>query len=316
MTNDDPRNEHDQDASDGPRGDDIDELASALLDGELDAVTAATVRQRPDVVARATELAAVRDSVRASSSVVDGAPDPEARERAITAALAAFDDEGRRATRAAVTHLDVRRAVRREATRRWLGAAAAVALVGAGIAGLAIAGTAGDSGSDDSAASSAAEDAGGSADETAGSGTEGGPPASGEDQAEGGGGESATSQELGAGTDGVVDLGAFDSADALVADVNDRLAGGEGADDREDAAESPAPSTAPDAAVADGAVLAARCPGGVPAALADADTTIVLRGQATVDDTDVEVWVVDAAGTRRLVAIDAACAVVVDRRLT
>jgi hypothetical protein len=41
----------------------------------------------------------------------------------------------------------------------------------------------------------------------------------------------------------------------------------------------------------------------------------VLQGRATVDGEPVDVWVLDADGEERLVAVDASCAVVVDQPL-
>jgi hypothetical protein len=311
MTPDDPRAEHPQDPADARA--ELDELASALIDGELDPTAAVSARQRPEVLARVAELTAVRAALRESARAAetgDEGPDPAARERAVAAALAAFDDEGRQGD-TAVSRFDVKRAARREATRRWLGAAAAVAVIGAGIAGLALAGSGGDS--DDGAATEQAtgqadagtEESGGS-DQTT---TSGGDPESDRSSeataAEGGASDHAGEEPSATGGDAVVDLGAFDTEAALVADVETRLGTDESGGGAGAAAEPVDPAT-----------LVARCPGTVPAPLADTTATVVFRGRATVAGTAIDVWVTDGEGGRRLVAIDAGCAVVVDRAVS
>lgn len=310
MTPGDPRDEHPQDPA-AARAE-LDELASALIDGELDPTTALSARQRPEVLARVDELtavrAALRESARAAETGGEG-PDPATRERAIAAAMAAFDHEGRRGD-ATVSRLDVRRAARGEAMRRWLGAAAAVAVIGAGIAGLALAGSGGDS--DDGASTEQAtgeadagtEESGGSDQATA----SGGDPESDRSQEatapESGASDHASEEPDATGGDAAVDLGAFDTEAALVADVETRL-GTDGSGGGAGAATEPA----------DPATLVARCPGTVPAPLADPAATVVFRGRATVAGTAIDVWVTDGEGGRRLVAIDASCAVVIDRSL-
>jgi len=72
---------------------DPDELASALLDGELDPGAAARAERAPDTLRRVEELRAVRETLRASAAAAEpGSPSPEQREAAIARALAAFDE--------------------------------------------------------------------------------------------------------------------------------------------------------------------------------------------------------------------------------
>ena len=65
---------------------DVDELASALLDGLLDPEAAEAARRDPAVAARAAEMQAAREAFRRVPP-----PDPDRRERAIAAALGALD---------------------------------------------------------------------------------------------------------------------------------------------------------------------------------------------------------------------------------
>lgn len=65
---------------------DVDELASALIDGLLDSDEAAAARHDPAVARRAAQMLAARDAVRDVP-----APDPGRRDDAIAAALAAAD---------------------------------------------------------------------------------------------------------------------------------------------------------------------------------------------------------------------------------
>ncbi len=318
MTPDDPRHQHPDDPGQGTPAS-RDDLASALLDGLLTGDEAAAARRRPDVVARAAEMDAARSAVRAVPS-----PDPAARDRAVAAALAAFDDEaipagagGPPAATASpsgeqgvAADLDARRRAHARArgrgAPRWLGAAAAVAAALVGVAGLVAVSS--DGGSDDEASQSSA-----SSDERTSSGGAG-------DDAGQSAGDSAEAPladaEAGSGADTDAgrsasyeagDLGAFPSEQALLDRVDSLLAAdGDGAQVAPNAT-SPPP--------ADVEALAALCPDGTPPPLDDPASAVRLHGRALVDGRDVEVWVVDTVDGRRVLALDTACAVVVDRPL-
>jgi hypothetical protein len=110
---------------------------------------------------------------------------------------------------------------------------------------------------------------------------------------------------------GIVDLGDVDSPEALAERARSaraegspsplgQAAGGEDAAD-EDGGGGPLAGQCTDAAAA----------GRLPAA----GETIVLEARATLDGDRVDVWVLAADGKERVVAVDAACAVVVDEPL-
>jgi hypothetical protein len=114
--------------------------ASAYLDGELDAAETARAEADPAVMAEVDLIRALQSELR------DVEPfDPRARERAINAALAEFDE---------LTAADVVPFRPRPSYTRWLGVAAAV--VGVGLLGVIVA-TAGSGGDDDDAAEIAFE---------------------------------------------------------------------------------------------------------------------------------------------------------------
>lgn len=285
MTPDDPRDPR-------PGADDVppslDELASALLDGELSDADAAAARARPDVVARA---AAMEDARRALRDLP--VPPHADRDRAVAAALAAFDDElpGGTGSRPAALGPPPRRA------QRWLAAAAAAAAL-AGLAGLAVA-TAGDGDDHDMAGSAEEATAGDDSADASGEGG-GGPDESAAEEAPRA--DAEADDQLAAAEAG--DLGTFASADALVDHVTALLAQDGGA-----ASEAPAdPDTGADTA------FRQACADDPPPPLAGALAT-VLGGRAVLDQQPVEVWVVDTADGRRLVAIDDTCATVVDQPL-
>lgn len=283
---------------------DRDELASALLDGDLPPGWAEEARRDPAVLARVAELVAARDRLRATPVPP---PDPGARERTLAAALAAFDDEalsgeghgeGHGAGRAGVADLGARRGARAGGTGRairWLGVAAAL-LALAGVAGLASRSTGGGDSEDSTAGASLEEDSsgGGMAREESAEdeGASSGDPITGEALAD------------------VEDLGSFTSGDDLV----DRL---RAAPD----AQLPAPTSQPDADTGAGGDAesdegaAAGPPARACAAPAPAGEDAVLRGRAVVAGTPVDVWVVTAAGGDRVVAVDASCRTVVDAPL-
>lgn len=108
--------------------DPLDDLASAHVDGRTTAAEAARIDADPDLAARVARFRAARDALQRAA---DEPVDPDRRERAIAAALEAFD--GGRADPAAapagvaaVSALDARRHARRRL--RLVGIAAAVAL--------------------------------------------------------------------------------------------------------------------------------------------------------------------------------------------
>ncbi|HET6663339.1 MAG TPA: hypothetical protein VFG94_03745, partial [Acidimicrobiales bacterium] len=201
---------------------DPDDMASALLDGLLTEDEAAAARRDPAVAARLAELGAVREAM----GTPPASPDPGARERALAAALAAYDagDEltdavasvgtvgpmsGRRRAAArpapsrAGTPSSAPGSAHGSARHRWL-AAAAIVLVVVGLVGVLARnrGTGGDG--SDSAAREVTTD-----ENSTGAGGTGGAA---DDAEAGGGGEgTATAGEA----DEIVDLGDVDSSEAL-----------------------------------------------------------------------------------------------------
>jgi hypothetical protein len=290
---------------------DLDELASALLDGLLTDDEATAARRDPAVLARLAELAAVRDAVRRPPA----RPDTDARERGLAAALAAFDagDEageqretsaaagatvspfGRRrpAARPASAYRGTPRRPRGTAGRRWLTAAAIVLAV----VGLGVLASNWDTGSDsgDTAATSS-DDAEGSDSAT-------------EEEAEGGTVEERAAPSVAPG--GIVDLGDVDSPEALAERAQSARADGSSsllgqASGGEDAADEGGGGVPLTGQCADGAAA-----GRLPAA----GETIVMEARARLDGDTVDVWVLAADGKERVVAIDATCAVLVDQPL-
>ncbi|HET6774726.1 MAG TPA: hypothetical protein VFH36_15520 [Acidimicrobiales bacterium] len=293
----------------GREGDDADPdvLASALLDGALDDADAAAARQRPDVMARMAEIESTRAALRGAPVPP---PDPGVRERAIAAALAAFDDAASPpAARAPVRDLTARqyrRGPRRRGTPRWLGAAAAVAVLAAAAAGLATLGTSSDS--DDVATSAGAPDAGGSASEGAQeeSGAAADAPASG-----GGADDETLVEEVPPGAPlAAGELGSFASADDLVADLRTRAArdaDSTGATDGGGEAAASAGDLLPD--------LRSGCGTDLPGPLEDGDAVVRLWGTATLRGGPVDVLVIRTPDGDRVVALDAGCNVVIDEPL-
>jgi hypothetical protein len=304
----------------------VDDLASALVDGLLPADAAASARARPEVMARVAQLEAGRATLRQVP-----APDPAARDRAVAAALAAFDDAaapgssspgrspwsadgsvpsarpgtgaGQPVDLAAHRHAgpqDAHRAGTRRAPR-WLGAAAAVVAVVMGLVGLAAVSSSGgdedtDTAADFGTAQEEADDGAGSSQDSAEA------PSAAPESGGGGDAERSAAVEVG-------DLGVFASGDALVDHLAGRL-GEAGAD-----AEIQPDSTA--SAEADQRATDAfdSCAGAPPPPLDDPDGALRLHGRALVDGDAVNVWVVDTPQGRRAVALDDACGVVVDRPL-
>jgi hypothetical protein len=293
---------------------DPDDLASALLDGLLTNDEAASARRDPAVAAWLAALAAVREAVGRQPA----GPDPAARERGLAGALAAYDaadDDAERSdadepVRAAASPMGRSRAAARPATsradtpwrargsarRRWL-TAAAVMLVVVGLGALA---SNWDTGSDDDTATvaqdeSSGEGGAGSAEEGADAGT------------------TEESVAPGHGLSVLVDLGDVDSSEALADRARSILA--------QRLAGAPAEATGGEAeagqgADGDAAFLPATCSEEAESELLSAaPETVVLQGRATVDGQPVDVWVLDADGEERLVAVDASCTVVVDQPL-
>jgi hypothetical protein len=287
---------------------DLDELASALLDGLLTGDEATAAKRDPAVMARLAELAAVREAVQRPPA----GPDPVARERGMAAALAAFDAGheagelrgtgvsagttvsplGRRspAARPAAAHRGTPRPPRGTAGRRWLTAAAIVlAVVGLG---LGVVATNRDTGSDSSdTAASGSDDAGRSDHAT-------------EEEPEGGTAEERAAPTVPPG--GIVDLGDVDSPAALAERVRSARVEGSPSDPGQ------AFGSGDTADERGGVPLAGQCADG---ALPAARETIVLEARATLDGDRVDVWVLAADGKERVVAVDATCAVVVDQPL-
>jgi hypothetical protein len=328
-----------------------DDLASAVLDGLLGDEEAAAALRDPAVARRVEEMRAVRSllqpappldaarrerSIAAALAAADTARTPggpRTPEEPHTPAAAGapagrpygpgFDSSDERP--AAPGGLDERRrrGARRAHAARWL-PAAAVILVVLAVAGLvAVAGSSSDS---DMAADTASEGGEsndtGSEEATAESSEASGdeqdatsaPEASdGQDDADASGGTMQESTESGAAADSAApgaarSLGAFTTADDLAA-AADATAGPHagaalGQDVTADEAEARLETFAAEAGCES------------PAAGRAGDGPIpVLLGNATLAGAPVTVWVLDDADGRRIVVLDAACAVVDDRVL-
>jgi hypothetical protein len=289
---------------------DPDHLASALLDGLLTEDEAAAARRDPAVVSRLAELAAVREAVGTPPATAE----PAALERALAAALAAYDagDErhengesvaavspmsrGHAAARPATSRAGTPRRARGGARRRWLTAAAVMVVV----VGLGVLVRNSETGRDDTgnAAREVATDESG---ETGGAA----------EDAETG--ESDEGTATAGAADGIVDLGDVDSSQALADRVRSILAerssratpeasGGEDLGEQEAGGDADfLPATCADDAEAE--------------VLASAPVTVVLQARATLHGKPVDVWVLGGKGEERVVAVDASCAVVADQPL-
>jgi len=277
-----------------PPAPDPDELASALVDGLLSPEEAARARQDPAVSRRVEEIMRVRSMLQTTPP-----PAPGAADRAVAAAMAAFDRPAHHLR--AVDALPGRPAAARPSVRvraarnaGWLAAAAAVVVVL--LAAIGLLGTLGDQAGDDSAASS-----GGDAkvsDEAPAA-----PQQHGDDDS---GNERNTEAEAGSGSAAaplsINDLGSVNTEDELRRRV---------ADSSSVAERSGAAPTAPAAGdeVLDSAGEA--CPGltdgGDPAR-----GTAIFVGRAIYKDQPVVVHVYDRNGQQRLVATTQACSNLVD----
>jgi hypothetical protein len=309
---------------------DPDDLASALLDGLLDADEAEAARRDPAVVARVAALAAARDAL----GTPPPPPDAAGRERAISAALAAFDAETpaaddhatatdvsqsapprtfehatplpRRASARAGRH--GRRAAPSEHWARWLGAAAAAAVLV--VAGVSLLARGDGSGDEDTAAEDTSSGQGGGGSEAEA------PAEAGESADEGTDGQLASGD--------VLDLGAAESPDALADRALSRLAAERGLADvpatEPEAAEAPGTTDAvpgnegQDGAAAERASEPLACPTGEATATARGGS-VDLRARARLDGQPVEVWVIDVGGSLTVLAVDGDCAVILDRPL-
>ena len=324
MTPDDPhRPRPDEPGSAAPT---VDELASALLDGALSDAAAEVARGRPEVVARAAEMQAAQAALRAEVPAV--APSAADRERALAAALAAFDEAAAPAgaepgdTTAAgsgrdeVPDLASRRSGRsgradrhrgdggRRGLPRWLGAAAAAVALVAGVAGLAAI----SSGGSDDDESAEGGDAAATVEEHAEPGTSDGdsggeataeaPEATGESE-DSGASIPPTTLPVEAG-----DLGALPSVDELVDRVDGLADGVYGVVTPDVAARSSADALDQ---------FGPGCAGGLPETLVDPEVTLRLHATAVVAGQPVDVWSTEGADGRRVVVLAADCTVVADR---
>jgi hypothetical protein len=280
----------------------LDEQASALVDGLLDDARAAGARRSPDVAARAAAMDAARASLR------DVPPaDPSARDRALAAALAAFDEDAGGAVdqthtapsgpRTSVADIGAHRRGR-DATGRWVGAAAAaVLLVGVLIAGLVGSSSDQDTSDNATAALDTAEPAPGGDGETTEESAEVSPDAdAGGGSVAGDSSADAPSPQSGARLDA---LGAFPTAEDLLDTAALARSAQDGAAGLDDSA-----ATAED--------LVARCPSGLPDVFTGADDAVVVA-TGLVDGVTVEVWRTGTGDAARLVALDPSCAVLADR---
>jgi hypothetical protein len=270
-----------------------DDLASALLDGALPESAAAAARRDPAVLARMAAMAEARDRLRDVPP-----PDPGARDRAVAAALAAFEPGTGVSGR--VADLGESRRRRRSGPPRWLGAAAAVAVVVAGLASLAV--LAGDGqDTDDEASLSAEQDTAGDASDDAGS--EASEDAGSDDGDEGAAAAPAEPEAAGRAAGY---LGSFASVAALTDHVAE-LASGDFSPGEDEATEQVLPEST---------LATVACPAeSLPPVLRDGTAPVQLYGRADLDGTPVEVWVVSTAGGRQLVAVDQSCRTVVDEAL-
>jgi hypothetical protein len=275
--------------------DDRTELASALLDGTLPEEAAAAARRDPAVMARLAQLEQARDRVR------DLPPAPiEARDAMLATALDAFETAP---AESPVSDLDARRARgQRGQAPRWLGAAAAVALVLAGVGVVAILGQR--SGDQDNQASlSAADEAtesGGSGDDSSASADAEAGAAAPEVQ------DAPTTAATRAAPAQLGDLGSFATSTDLVARVRDDPLLYQAQSEEADTSLS-----GPGAAT----TQAACASGDLPGVLQDQANAVVALGSATVDGKAVSVWVADTPSGRRVVLVDSDCRTVANRSL-
>lgn len=270
----------------------LDDVASALVDGALDPVQASAARRRPDVAARAGEMEAVRSALGPVPPADDAA-----RERAVAAALAAFDAEnGTARTRTDPTPDGRRRRARRRGARlgadgrvgpdrRVIGAAAAV-LVGLLTVGI-VAGSSSEDGSEATRSSAVAPRGSPGDAERAG------------DRVDAGEGGGAPPPAWAPPRAGAVPFLGEHPTPAAVLDAAERLPGTLGDD-------APTPDARGEATVATGSSC-----GDDPAGTAEGSGPLV--GTAALDGLTVEVRRTGRAGSQRLVVLDPSCAVLAER---
>jgi hypothetical protein len=119
-------------------------LAGDYLDGELDAAGLARAEDDPALMAIVAELRSLRSELRTPA-----APAPAAREAAISAALASFDELHANGVVRPIS-AGSRRHTAQRASNRWLGAVAAAVVVLGGL-GVVASGMSGNGGDDDAA---------------------------------------------------------------------------------------------------------------------------------------------------------------------
>jgi hypothetical protein len=251
----------------------------------------------PEVAARAAAMESARAGLRAVPPA-----SPDARERALAAALAAFDDEAvltsappaGTAPPSRSTDLDHHRS--RRGAGRWIGAAAAAVLV----IGVLVAGIAGQPSSDDA---ESADEATASMDVGEPETGEAGSAAEGDAEAAPGADDGARVPEATAdapATAGrsLVAIGDFPSVDDLL----DSAAGLSAADLSLPDADATASEQATDGEGGGDPRCAA-------AAVADGATAVILVATGSVAGSDAEVWRVTGSDGERLVAFDAGCSI-------
>lgn len=301
---------------------DLDALASDLLDGLLPAEQAADALRDPAVARRVDEMRAAQTLLRAVPPV-----DAHRRDRGIATALSATGDAppGVAPVPAGVGDLAAHRArPRRRLPASWL-TAAAVLLVTLAFGGL-VATTQRGSDSDDTAAMSAGDEATGDAAEESSSGAEAPAATTTVPPATGGAGDAETSadSDSGTGTDSATapaptvpspDLGDASSVDELAVRASDATTAfsGAGSGEVSEGLARDSQQQAPDSdADARRAFETCAAPDG---ATPEAGRVIELTASARLDGEPVAVWVVSEGSTRRMIVVDASCAVVGRRTL-
>lgn len=302
MTPDDPRSRpNDPDAS-APSP--LDERASALVDGMLDDTQDAEGRNAPDVAARAAEMDAARAALR---DIPPG--DGAARSRAVAAALAAYDEVTvPRSPQRGEEVADLGSRRRRTTPGRWLGAAAAAVLLIGLVVVVGLVGSSADDGPTDDASvalDSADSGAAESADDGATADDQASPEAPSAGTAEGTG-ETLADSQLGAAGGRTVDLGAFPSADDLLAAAVERPEA-----QREAAGVLGSGNDADTGAE----VVPPPCPTGVADPFQRAGAGPLLVGNGVADGVSVGVWRVGPPEAAQLLVVDAGCAVLAQRPL-
>jgi hypothetical protein len=261
-----------------PEAGPLDELASALLDGEATAEEQARADE-PQVAARMARFAAVASVVSAEPE----APADHRRDAAVAAALAAWQPQATR-PEAPIDELASRRDRRTVRTFRLVGAAAAVAAV-LGLGALVATWSQDDGDSTSSVAADAPTE--GASDTT---------EAAAADEAAGGGDAAGSVPAPSVGGD----LGRYDDVDALLRDSTAQFA------QRAASSNDASPSTSP---TADQLDLSVQC---APAVLSSPTPATFFT--ATLVDREVVVLLTPVAGGTHVVVVDATtCEVLAER---